>query len=197
MCEKRFDKMKELFTQKNLKLYTKHLPLVRAQIHSKNISLIIKANHVLPVSKILKNHVNFQYKILTSLTVVDYPKSLNRFCLVYELLSLKFNNRLKIKIFTSELNPIDTLQKEFLSAGWYESEAWDMFGVFFLNHSNLSRLLTDYGFEGYPLRKDFPLSGYTELSYSYKKKYITNVKLGLTQKYMLLDTQSPWKILPF
>ena len=101
----------------------------------------------------------FQFKVLTCISGVDYPMNKYRFQIVYELLSVRYNFRIRVKTFTHELLSIKSCEKVFSAANWYECEIWDLFGVFFKNHSNLKRILTDYGFEGYPLRKDFPLSG--------------------------------------
>jgi NADH dehydrogenase (ubiquinone) Fe-S protein 3 len=139
-----------------------------------------------------KNHINNQYKILTVISGVDYPTNKYRFKIVYELLSVRFNNRIKIKIFTHELLPLDSSTKIFSASSWYESEIWDMFGVFFTNHPNLVRLLTDYGFNGYPLRKDFPLSGFSESKYNESKKRVVNRNLELSQDYRVFNYSSPW-----
>jgi NADH:ubiquinone oxidoreductase subunit C len=111
------------------------------------------------------------------------------------LLSVKYNVRIRVKILTHELSPVKSIEKLFSAANWYESEIWDMFGVFFSNHTHLTRLLTDYGFEGYPLRKDFPLSGFVETSYDYSKKRVLNEKIELCQEYRTFKFSSPWEIL--
>ena len=96
--------------------------------------------------------------MLTCISGIDYPNNSYRFQVVYELLSLKFNNRIRIKCFVNELIPVSSVEHVFLGASWWECEVWDMFGIFFLNQVNITRLLTDYGFQGFPLRKDFPTS---------------------------------------
>ena len=152
--------MNNLFIAKNLKVITKILPILKIQIHQKEVSLIIKRQHLIPVLTFLKNHVRYQFKILTCISGVDYPSNKYRFKVVYELLSVRYNTRLRVKVLTDELLPIESCGSVFEAASWYESETWDMYGIFFNNHINLTRLLTDYGFEGYPLRKDFPLTGF-------------------------------------
>jgi NADH dehydrogenase (ubiquinone) Fe-S protein 3 len=153
-----------------LKDLTKICPMYKIQTHSDSISIITKSENILNVLLFFKNHFTNQFKVLTSIAGVDYPTNKHRFKIVYELLSVRFNNRIRIKVFTHELSPIDSSVSIFPAANWYECEVWDMFGVFFINHPNLVRLLTDYGFNGYPLRKDFPLSGFSESKYNEKKK---------------------------
>ena len=140
----------------------------------------------------LKNNLLSQFKILTSISGVDYPERSNRFEVVYDFLSLKFNNRLRVKLFVHELSFTDTIHLLYPAANWYECEVWDMYGVFFKDHSNLRRILTDYGFEGHPLRKDFPLSGFIEVKYSDLRKRVLNEPLELAQEYRTFDFFSPW-----
>lgn len=187
--------MNNLFIVENLKVITKIVPILKIQIHQKEISLIVRKSHLLLVLTFLKNHIQHQFKILSCISTVDYPFNKYRFKVVYELLSVRFNIRLRIKILTDELSPIESCEHIFASAGWYESENWDMFGVFFNNHSNLTRLLTDYGFEGYPLRKDFPLSGFVEASYDYTRKRVVNDRIELSQEYRAFKFSSPWETL--
>jgi NADH/F420H2 dehydrogenase subunit C len=187
--------MNNLFIAENLKVITKVLPVLKIQIHQKEISLIVKRNHLLPVLLFLKNHVKYQFKILSCISGVDYPSQKYRFKVVYELLSVRYNIRLRVKVLTNELIPIESSCSVFSAAGWYESETWDMYGIFFTNHVNLTRLLTDYGFEGYPLRKDFPLSGFVESSYDYTRKRVTNERVELSQEYRSFKFTSPWETL--
>ena len=142
--------------------------------------------------KILKNHFNYQFKMLTCISCIDYLKNLNRFYLVYELLSLKYNSRVRLKILANELAKVDSIENVFLGATWWESEIWDMFGVYF-NQKNLTRLLTDYGFKGYPLRKDFPLTGFSELQYNFVKTKVTYKKIELSQEFRTFTYESPWE----
>ena len=150
--------MNNLFIAENLKTLTKTLPILKVQIYRDEISLIVKREHLIPTLFFLKKHINYQFKTLSCISGVDYPSTKYRFKVVYDLLSVRFNTRIRIKVLTDELMPIESCGNIFPAASWYESETWDMFGIFFSNHTNLTRLLTDYGFEGYPLRKDFPLS---------------------------------------
>jgi NADH dehydrogenase (ubiquinone) Fe-S protein 3 len=188
-------KMNNLFITKNLKELVKILPVFKIQIHQKDITLVVKKEYVKNVLVFLKNHTNCQFKMLTCISAVDYPAVKYRFTIVYELLSVRYNVRIRVKTFTDELTPINSVESVYLAAGWYESEIWDMFGVFFSNHSNLVRLLTDYGFEGYPLRKDFPLSGFVEVSYDYTRKRVSNERVELSQEYRAFKFASPWESL--
>lgn len=184
----------KLFIQ-NLKALTEYIPIYKIQLNRQEISLFIKRRHLLIVLIFLKYNINHQFKILTCISGVDYPSKKFRFNLVYELLSLRYNIRIRLKILANELTPVDSICSVHSSANWYESETWDMYGIFFLNHPNLTRLLTDYGFEGYPLRKDFPLSGFVETSYDYTRKRITNERVELSQEYRTFKFTSPWETL--
>ena len=115
------------------------------------------------------------------------------FDVVYILLSVKFNSRLIVKLSVDEITPIPTIEKIYPSAGWYERETWDMFGIFFQENKDLRRILTDYGFEGYPLRKDFPLSGYVEVRYDDAQRRVVVEPLEMTQEFRLFDFTSPWE----
>ena len=184
-----------LFIAQNLLNISKILPILKIQMYQNEISLIIKKPFLISILTFFKNHIKYQFKILTCISGVDYPSNKYRFKIVYELLSVRYNIRLRIKILTDELSPVESIESVFLAAGWYESEIWDLYGVFFINHSNLTKLLTDYGFEGHPLRKDFPLSGFIESSYNYSKKRVVNDRIELSQEYRNFKFESPWGIL--
>lgn len=187
--------MINLFIAENFTIITKTLPIFKIQIHQNEISFVIKKNHLIPVLLFLKNHIKYQFKILTCISGVDYPSYKHRFKIVYELLSVRYNIRIRVKVMTNELKSIESCCNIFPAAGWYESEIWDMYGVFFTNHVNLTRLLTDYGFEGYPLRKDFPLSGFVESSYNYTRKQVANERVELSQEFRAFKFTSPWETL--
>jgi len=133
-----------LLTYENI---IKVLPIVRFELYNKESCFLIKTHSLTETLLILKTHFKYQYKILTCISGIDYPENLFRFQLVYELLSLKFNNRIRIKILASELSSISSVEDVFRGASWWECEIWDMFGIFFKNHNNLTRILTDYGFQ--------------------------------------------------
>jgi len=171
----------------------KILPIVRLELYNKESNLLIPTNLLNEILTIFKNHFKYQFKVLTCISGVDSPENFYRFQIVYELLSLKFNSRLRLKILVDELIPVNSVEKIFSGASWWESEIWDMLGVFFLNQKNLTRLLTDYGFQGYPLRKDFPLSGFTESRYNVAKSRVVYENVELAQEYRTFEFLSPWE----
>ncbi|XP_022802478.1 NADH dehydrogenase [ubiquinone] iron-sulfur protein 3, mitochondrial-like [Stylophora pistillata] len=131
---------------------------------TKELELLIAPEGIIPVLTFLKDHTNAQYKSLADQTVVDKLGKPYRFEIVYNLLSLRYNSRICVKTYTDELTAVDSANPVFKVANWYEREIWDMYGVFFADHPDLRRILTDYGFEGHPFRKDFPLTGYVEFT---------------------------------
>ena len=128
------------------------------------LEVLIAPEGIIPVLTFLKDHHNCQFVSLADIAGVDVPTRDYRFEIVYNLLSLRFNARIRVKTYTDEMTPLDSSVEVFQGSNWYEREIWDMYGVFFANHPDLRRILTDYGFEGHPLRKDFPLSGYIEVN---------------------------------
>ena len=176
----------------NFKSIFKICPIKKIQFYNSEITLIVQTKNIQQILLFFKNHIQCQYKILTCISGVDFPESLYRFVIVYDLLSVRYNTRLRIKIFTFELGDVNSIISIFSAAGWFESEIWDMFGVFFKNHTNLKRILTDYGFQGYPLRKDFPLSGYIEMRYNETQKRVINESMELSQEYRTYYFNSPW-----
>jgi NADH dehydrogenase (ubiquinone) Fe-S protein 3 len=177
----------------NVKALIKIFPVEKIKIFKYDLIVVVKPEFLLDVLLFFKNHTLYQFKILTCISGVDYPMNKYRFNIVYELLSTRYNFRIRIKTYSNELSTIDSCEKLFLAANWYECEIWDMFGVFFKNHSNLKRILTDYGFEGYPLRKDFPLSGFIEMRYNEIEKRVVNETLELCQEYRTFSFLSPWE----
>ena len=177
----------------NLKLLSRSFPLEKIQVLSGSIVVVVKPNIVFDMLLFFRNHVLCQFEMLTCISGIDFPSNKYRFSIVYELLSLKYNCRIRVKTFTNELISIQSSEKLFLASGWYECEIWDMFGVFFYNHSNLKRILTDYGFEGYPLRKDFPLSGFVEMRYNETEKRVCSESIELCQEYRTFNYSSPWE----
>jgi NADH:ubiquinone oxidoreductase subunit C len=172
----------------------KLLPTVRFERYSKTeTSFIIPTNLLIETLIILKNHYKYQYKVLTCISGVDYPENVYRFQIVYELLSVKYNSRIRAKVLVDELTHLNSVEKIFSAASWWESEIWDMFGVYFLNQHNLVRLLTDYGFQGYPLKKDFPLSGFTESRYNVNKNRVVSENIELAHEYRAFEFISPWE----
>jgi NADH/F420H2 dehydrogenase subunit C len=176
----------------NLKSILKTCPIKKIQLSNSEIILTVQTKDIRQILFFFKNHIQCQFKILTCISGIDFPDSRYRFSIVYEILSVRFNTRIRIKIFTYELGEVASVISIFSAAGWFESEIWDMFGVFFKNHPNLKRILTDYGFQGFPLRKDFPLSGYIEMRYNETQKRVINESVELSQEYRTYYYNSPW-----
>ena len=155
--------------------------------------ITIKREDILGVLKFLRDDANCQFKQLMDLCGVDFPEEDERFCVVYNLLSLTHNNRIRVKTWTDENTPVASATQLFSSAGWWERETWDLYGIYFADHPDLRRILTDYGFEGHPLRKDFPLTGYVELRYDDEQKRVVYEPVHLTQEFRTFDFLSPWE----
>ena len=141
----------------------------------------------------LRDDVNCQFKQLVDVCGVDRPDRPERFDVVYNLLSMTNNLRIRVKVTTDENTPVPSVTGVFSSANWYERETWDLFGVAFSDHPDLRRIMTDYGFEGHPLRKDFPLTGYVEVRYDDEQKRIVYEPVKLTQEFRSFDFLSPWE----
>ncbi|MFC4350780.1 NADH-quinone oxidoreductase subunit C [Fodinicurvata halophila] len=148
---------------------------------------------LLKVMTVLRDDPNAQFKQLMDVTAVDYPDRPERFEVVYNLLSLKHNLRIRVKVPAAEDTPVPTVCEIYSSAIWFEREVWDLFGVFFSDHPDLRRIMTDYGFEGHPLRKDFPLTGYVEVRYDEDQKRVVYEPVNLVQEFRNFDFVSPWE----
>ncbi len=153
----------------------------------------VRGAAIVRVLTFLRDDTNCQFKLLMDLCGVDYPEREQRFEVVYNLLSLKQNQRVRVKVATDETTPVPSVTPVFSTAGWFEREAWDLYGIFFSDHPDLRRILTDYGFEGHPLRKDFPLTGYVEVRYDEEQKRVVNEPVRLTQDFRTFDFLSPWE----
>ncbi|KAF7251826.1 NADH dehydrogenase [ubiquinone] iron-sulfur protein 3, mitochondrial [Varanus komodoensis] len=160
------------------------------------LEILIHPDGIIPVLSFLKDHTTAQFKSLADLTAIDVPSRQYRFEIIYNLLSLRYNSRIRVKTYTDELTPLDSAFPIYNAANWYEREVWDMYGVFFANHPDLRRILTDYGFEGHPFRKDFPLSGYVEVRYDDEVKRVVAEPLELAQEFRKFDLNSPWETFP-
>lgn len=182
---KQFSKSFILLVPKWIKSYS---------IQNDELVVFISPEYILPFFQFLKDHTNTQFKMLMDITAVDYPSREKRFEIVYNLLSLQYNARIRIKTCVDEITPIESLVKVYSSSNWFEREVWDMFGVFFTNHPDLRRILTDYGFQGHPLRKDFPLSGFLEVRYDDSEKRVITEPLEITQEFRSFDFANPWEI---
>lgn len=156
-------------------------------------ALSVKPDNLLQLLTALRDDPNLLFSQLVDIAGVDYPERPERFEVVYMLLSLKNNKRLKVRVSVDEKTPVPSAVSVFSSAGWYEREAWDMYGILFSDHPDLRRILTDYGFEGHPQRKDFPLTGYVELRYDVEQKRVVYEPVKLNQAYRTFDFLSPWE----
>ena len=160
------------------------------------LELLIHPSGVLPVLSFLKGHHSAQFTNFIFATAVDVPTRENRFEIIYALLSIRFNARIRVRTYTDEINPIESICTVFSGAEWYEREIYDMYGVWFNNHPDLRRILTDYGFEGHPQRKDFPLSGYVELRFDSELDRVVYEPTEMTQEFRKFDLDTPWEIFP-
>ena len=148
----------------------------------------------------LRDDTKCRFTVLCDICGVDFPDRALRFEVIYNLLSMSLNQRIRLKVQTDENSPLPSAIELYSSAGWWEREAWDLFGIYFAGNPDLRRILTDYGFEGHPLRKDFPLTGYVELRYDEEQKRVVYEPVRLQQEFRSFDFLSPWegmdKILP-
>jgi len=165
----------------------------KSEIKFKQLYIDVDIKDIISTILFLKTNENCQFKQLIDITAVDYLEKEKRFKLVYLFLSLENNLRIILNINVSEIDKIPSITKIFPSANWMEREIFDMYGISFKDHPDLRRILTDYGFQGHPLRKDFPLSGHTEVRYSENKKKVISETVKLDQDYRNFDSQSPWE----
>jgi len=157
------------------------------------ITLETTAQQIVSVLKFLRDDVQCQFVSFVDLAGVDYPQRKRRFDVVYHLLSPRQNQRIRVKLETDERSPVPSVFDIFPGADWFEREAYDLYGILFTGHPDLRRLLTDYGFEGYPLRKDFPLTGFSEVRYDDEQKRVVYEPVHLRQEFRNFDFLSPWE----
>lgn len=157
------------------------------------LSLDVAADQIVPVLTFLRDDVQCQFVNFTDLSGVDYPGRANRFDVVYQLLSPRLNLRIRVRVVTDEDKPVPSITGVFAGALWFEREAYDMYGILFSGHPDLRRILTDYGFEGHPLRKDFPLTGFVEVRYDDQVKRVVYEPVELRQEFRNFDFLSPWE----
>jgi len=167
--------------------------LLDTDLQGGELVLRVQRESIVRVLTYLRDDQNCQFKQLMDLTAVDFPEREERFDLIYNLLSLKQNHRIRVKVSTDEATPVASVASVFSSAIWFEREVWDMYGVLFTGHPDLRRILTDYGFDGHPLRKDFPLTGYVEVRYDEDQKRVVYEPVKLTQEFRQFDFVSPWE----
>ena len=174
----------------NSELTTK---IKKTEIRHDQLYINIESEDLLNVALFLKNNENTKFRQLIDITVVDHPENSQRFKVVYLFLSHEFNQRIILSYLINENEVIPSLTSIFPAANWMEREVFDMYGVKFKDHPDLRRILTDYGFEGHPLRKDFPLTGHTEVRYSEDQKKVISEPVKLEQNYRNFDYESPWE----
>ena len=167
--------------------------ILKKEIAHGELCFTIKRESVKRFMTFLLNDSTCDFKQLVDICGADYPDRDERFEVVYNLLSLKHNFRIRVKLNATESTPVDSISSIFSSANWFEREVWDMYGVYFNDHPDFRRLLTDYGFEGHPLRKDFPLTGYVELRYDETQKRVVYEPVKLTQDFRSFDFVSTWE----
>jgi NADH-quinone oxidoreductase subunit C len=157
------------------------------------LSIVVPAQSVVSVLRTLRDDPQCQFEQLIDICGVDYPEREQRFDVVYHLLSPRQNLRLRVKCAVDDATPVPSVVELFACANWYEREAYDMYGILFSGHPDLRRILTDYGFQGYPLRKDFPLTGYVEVRYDDAQKRVVYEPVRLPQEFRSFDFLSPWE----
>ena len=165
----------------------------RSELVSDELILWTRPASLIRLMTMLRDDSNCQFKVLVSVCGADYPAREQRFEVVYNLLSMKHNQRIRVKVATDEATPVPSVVGVFPSANWFERETWDLYGVLFSDHPDLRRILTDYGFEGHPLRKDFPLTGYVEVRYDEEQKRVVYEPVKLVQDFRTFDFTSPWE----
>ncbi len=164
-----------------------------SEITHGQLVLRVKRESIARSLAFLRDDPKCLFKVMIDLCGVDYPDRAERFEVVYHLLSLTLNHRIRVKVATDEETPVPSIVTLYSAAGWFEREAWDLFGIYFADNPDLRRLLTDYGFEGHPLRKDFPLTGYVEVRYDEDQKRVVYEPVKLKQEFRSFDFLSPWE----
>ena len=167
-----------------------------AEVAHTELTIEVNWDAIVTVLTFLRDDTNCQFRQLIDICGVDYPGRERRFEVVYHLLSLRQNQRIRVKLSTDESTPVPSATGVFSAAGWWEREAWDLYGILFSGHPDLRRILTDYGFEGHPLRKDFPLTGHVEVRYDDEQKRVVYEPVKLTQEFRSFDFLSPWEGMP-
>jgi NADH-quinone oxidoreductase subunit C len=167
--------------------------IAETEIRYGELMLRVRRDSISRILSFLCNDANCLFQVLVDICGVDYPDRDERFEIVYNLLSLKHNVRIRLKVTTNESTPVPSVSQVYPAAGWFERECWDMYGVFFSEHPDLRRMLTDYGFDGHPLRKDFPLTGYVEVRYDDEQRRVVYEPVKLVQEFRSFDFLSPWE----
>jgi len=165
----------------------------KIEIRHGELILTARREAIVKVLTFLRDDAKCEFQLLVDLCGADYPDRRERFDVVYNLLSLTHNRRVRVKVETDEETPVASVVPVYAVANWFERETWDLYGIFFENHPDLRRLLTDYGFDGHPMRKDFPLTGYVEVRYDDEQKRVVYEPVKLTQEFRTFDFMSPWE----
>lgn len=167
--------------------------MISLKIAFGELTILVKRDEIVEVIRTLHDDSQFKFISLTDVCGADYPEEEERFEIVYHLLSPTLNQRIRVKVKTDEETPVASITDVFPGANWYEREAFDFYGVTFAGHPDMRRILTDYGFDGHPLRKDFPVSGYVELRYDEERKRVVYEPVKLAQEFRTFDNLSPWE----
>lgn len=182
--------LSELETYLELKLAS---ALTGSKLAFGELTVTTSLDHISKVLKFLRDDGRCRFEILIDLAGVDYPGRAYRFDVVYHLLSPRSGQRIRVKVQTDDVTPVPSAVGIYSAANWYERESYDMYGILFSDHPDLRRLLTDYGFQGYPLRKDFPTTGYVEVRYDDQQKRVIYEPVKLVQEFRSFDFESPWE----
>jgi NADH dehydrogenase (ubiquinone) Fe-S protein 3 len=177
----------------NFKKYIQSIfPTTLGYLVNGELLIVVPTSKITKVLRFLRDHTHGQFKSLSDLSGVDYPYKKNRFEVVYNLLNITYNTRISVITYVDEITSIDSIVSLYKCANWFEREVWDMYGVFFYKNKDLRRILTDYGFKGHPLRKDFPVTGYIEVRYDELQKRVITEKVSFAQDYRDFTFHSNW-----
>ena len=182
-----------LSSDQKIKILSEKFPNLKFSLNDKYIEIQVLHNQIYEIIKELKEDSKLKYNQLTDLTAIDHPTNEKRFEIIYLVLSMTLNSRLLVKSSIKENEKLESITSIHKSANWYERECYDLFGIQFNNHPDLRRIMTDYNFEGHPLRKDFPLTGHTEVRYDDLEKKVVYEPVHLTQEFRNFDYMSPWE----
>jgi NADH-quinone oxidoreductase subunit C len=167
--------------------------ILESTVHAEQLTIRLSRETLSDDLMTLRNDSSCRFAVLLDITAIDLPQRPERFDVVYIMLSPHLNQRLRVKVATDEFTPVESANNVWPAANWYERETWDMYGIMFSGHPDFRRILTDYGFSGHPLRKDFPLTGYSEVRYSEEQKRVVYEPVSLTQEFRSFDYASPWE----
>lgn len=167
--------------------------VIKSEIFKSELIFTVKRDHIIPFMAFLRDDERTRFTQLVDLCGVDYPDEAERFEVVYNLLSMHHNTRVRVKVRAADDVPVPSVVDVFSAANWFEREAYDLMGIYFSGHPDLRRILTDYGFDGHPLRKDFPMTGFVELRYDSEQKRVVYAPVELTQDFRNFDFVSPWE----